>query len=104
MCILQFQFLKDDPTYMKCSMKTCSKRILGVCVVRSCSGSLTFDIINIRTDIKFVFFTGGFHAPCVLAYSSPLPFANSNQPLYGHLSLLDSSGTNVSATAKFLHG
>ena len=97
---MQFQFLKDDPTYMKCSTQKCSKRILGVCVVRSCSGSLTFDIINIRTDIKFVFFTGGFHAPCVLAYTSPLSFANPNQPLYGHLSLVDSSGMTVRFSSK----
>ena len=97
---MQFQFLKDDPTYMKCSTQKCSKRILGVCVARSCSGSLTFDIINIRTDIKFVFFTGGFHAPCVLAYSSPLSFANPNQPLYGHLSLVDSSGMTVRLSSK----
>ncbi|KAH7415902.1 hypothetical protein KP509_14G065200 [Ceratopteris richardii] len=66
-----------------------------MCVARSCQATLAFDILNIRTDIKFVLFTGGFSSPCVLAESKPLSFENPNQPLYGHLSVVGSSGTSV---------
>jgi hypothetical protein len=34
--------------------------------VSACSGSLTFHVINIRTDIEFVLFSGGFDVPCIL--------------------------------------
>lgn len=95
---IKFQYLKEDPAYMQCSNKACSMRFGRACVTRSCRGSLTFELINVRTDIKFVFFTGGFDSACVLAHSNPLPFANPNQPLYGHLSAVDSTGTAMKLT------
>ncbi|MCO5560917.1 hypothetical protein L7F22_014537 [Adiantum nelumboides] len=52
----------------------------------------------LREDIKFVLFTGGLTSPCVLAQSQPLSFANPKQPLYSHLSVIDSSGTSVKLT------
>lgn len=90
--------IKDDPAYLGCKKRVCLRRLGGLCVVRSCQAVLTFELINVRTDIKFVLFTGGFSAPCVLTHSEPLSFANPNQPLYGHLSLVDSSGTSVKLT------
>lgn len=66
------------------------------CIASTCSGSITFHVVNIRTDIEFVFFTGEFATPCILTTTSPLSFANPNMPLYGHLSSVDSSETSVS--------
>ncbi|CAN1344543.1 Probable inactive purple acid phosphatase 27 [Linum perenne] len=51
-----------------------------------------------ETDVEFVFFTGGFDAPCILTRSGPLKFANPNQPLYSHISSIDSSGTSMKVT------
>ncbi|KAB1227536.1 putative inactive purple acid phosphatase 1, partial [Morella rubra] len=68
------------------------------CIVSTCSGSITFHVVNIRTDIEFVFFTGEFATPCILTTTSPLSFANPNMPLYGHLSSVDSSETSMRLT------
>jgi len=70
-------------------------------VLNTCSGSLKFHVINIRTEIEFVFFAGGFDIPCILTRSNPVKFANPKQPLYGHLSSIDSTGTSVSKKKKF---
>ena len=65
-------------------------------MLNTCCGSLKFHVINIRTEIEFVFFAGGFDTPCILTRSNPVKFANPKQPLYGHLSSIDSTGTSVS--------
>lgn len=95
---IKFQYLNQDPAYMPCSNSQCSKQLGPECLVTTCSGSLVFNLINIRTDIKFVFFTGGFDAPCILTQTDPVSFANPNQPLYGHLSSVDSTGTSMKLT------
>lgn len=94
--ILQAQYVSNDPSYLNCNKSECSKTIGDDCALRTCSGSITFHYINIRTDLEFVFFTGGFDTPCILKRSQPLKFANPNMPLYGHLSSVDSTGTSVS--------
>lgn len=93
--VLQYQKLENDPLYTSCNKSTCQDSVGGHCVTTTCSGSLTFRLINIRTDITFVFFTGGFLVPCVLNTSATLPFANPKSPLYGHLSSVDSTATQV---------
>jgi hypothetical protein len=93
--VLQYQKLENDPLYTSCNKSTCQDSVGGHCVTTTCSGSLTFRLINIRTDITFVFFTGGFLVPCVLNTSAALPFANPSSPLYGHLSSVDSTATQV---------
>lgn len=89
------QFLKNDASYTSCAISSCKRRIGHKCLVKTCSGSITFNVINIRTDIEFVVFRGGFHLPCILKRSEPLKFTNPIMPLYGHLSSMDSTGTAI---------
>lgn len=92
---MQAQYLRSDPDYLSCKKKECKKKVNGKCVLRTCSASLSFHVINIRTDIEFVLFAGGFVAPCILRRSQPLRFANPNKPLYGHISSTDSTAKSV---------
>ncbi|KAJ7005106.1 inactive purple acid phosphatase 27 [Populus alba x Populus x berolinensis] len=62
------------------------------------SGTISFHVINIRTDIEFVFFSGGFETPCILTRSGPMKFSNPNQPLHGHISSIDSTATSMRLT------
>ena len=91
----QAQYVSNDPDYIKCTKKICQKRVFRRCVMTTCSGSLTFHVTNIRTNIEFVFFAGGFDTPCILTWSNPLNFTNPKMPLYGHLSSIDSTGKSV---------
>ncbi|XP_021887436.1 probable inactive purple acid phosphatase 27 [Carica papaya] len=93
------QLMSNDPDYLSCKKQECKKyKKNGECQIKTCSGSLVFHVVNIRTDIEFVFFGGGFATPCIFSRSNPLNFANANQPLYGHLSSSDSSGTSMRLT------
>ncbi|XP_052172070.1 nucleotide pyrophosphatase/phosphodiesterase-like [Diospyros lotus] len=92
------QYASNDPDYLSCKKKECKKYSNGKCVVSTCSGSLSFHVINIRTDIEFVFFAGGFETPCILKRSAALKFANPNNPLYAHLSSVDSSAASMRVT------
>lgn len=87
--------MSNDPDYLSCKKKECKKYRNGRCLVSTCGGALSFHVVNIRTDIEFVLFSGGFEAPCILKRSSPVRFATPNKPLYGHLSSIDSTGTSV---------
>ena len=98
----QSQFMKNDPNYMSCKNKECKKYEKGKCVVSTCSGSIQFHVVNIRSDIEFVLFSNGFIRPCLVGRSTPLKFANPKSPLHGHLSSIDSSGTSVRTTLFFL--
>ncbi|XP_062205277.1 probable inactive purple acid phosphatase 1 [Phragmites australis] len=55
-------------------------------------------VVNFRTDVEFVLFSGGFKTPCVLERSGALQFANPAIPLYGHLSSTDSKATSMRLT------
>lgn len=91
--------MSNDPDYVGCKKKECQKyNKKGVCTVSTCSGSLSFHVINIRTDIEFVFFAGGFETPCILNRSASLSFTNPKKPLSGHLSSIDSTGTSMRLT------
>jgi hypothetical protein len=80
-----------------CKTAACQKRdASGACSVRTCAATLTFHVVNFRTDVEFVLFSGGFRTPCVLQRSGALRFANPASPLYGHLSSTDSTATSVS--------
>ncbi|KAF6175524.1 hypothetical protein GIB67_038098 [Kingdonia uniflora] len=92
------QYMSNDPDYLDCKKKECQKYEAGVCVVHTCSGSVTFHVVNIRTDIGFLFFADGFDTPCILGRSRSVSFANPNSPLYGHLSSVDSTGTSMKLT------
>ncbi|XP_030492644.2 probable inactive purple acid phosphatase 27 [Cannabis sativa] len=92
-------FLKKDPDYLSCKKKECNKQGKGgKCEVTTCSATVSFHVINIRTDISFVFFGGGFDTPCTLARTSPLPFLNPNMPLHAHLNSIDSTSTSMRVT------
>ncbi|XP_047320802.1 nucleotide pyrophosphatase/phosphodiesterase-like [Impatiens glandulifera] len=95
---IKAKFLNKDPDYLHCKKKGCRHHIGSKCLVRTCEGTVQFHVINIRTDIEFVFFGSGFSTPCVLHRSAPLSFANPNKPLYPHLSSPDSSATNMRLT------
>ncbi|KAF1899307.1 hypothetical protein Lal_00019434 [Lupinus albus] len=82
---MQAQFMKNDPQYLSCKHK-------------GCSGSLKFHVVNIRSEIEFAFFTGGYLSPCLVARSIPIKFENPKMPLYGHLSSTDSTGTSMRLT------
>ncbi|KAJ4969952.1 hypothetical protein NE237_003051 [Protea cynaroides] len=92
------QYVRNDPDYLGCNKNQCQKSVAGSCLVKTCNGSLTFHVINIRTDIEFVFFTNGFDVPCILTQTKPVSFANPNSPLYGHLSSVDSTGQSMRLT------
>ncbi|XP_020114415.1 probable inactive purple acid phosphatase 27 isoform X2 [Ananas comosus] len=92
------QYMSEDPSYLTCGKKECRKRLAGKCLVETCGGTVTFHVINFRTDVEFVFFAGGFDTPCVLGRSDPVPFANPSMPLNGHLSSLDSTATSMRLT------
>ncbi|XP_043692991.1 probable inactive purple acid phosphatase 27 [Telopea speciosissima] len=92
------QYVKNDPNYLGCNNVVCQEHLGDICVMKTCSGSLTFHVINIRTDIEFVFFTGGFDTPCILKRTSPVSFATPNTPLYGHLSSVDSTAQSMRLT------
>ncbi|XP_014522753.1 probable inactive purple acid phosphatase 27 [Vigna radiata var. radiata] len=92
------QYMKNDPNYLSCKNKECKKYQDGKCVISTCSGSIQFHVINIRSDIEFVFFSGGFLKPCLVGRSTPLSFANPKRPLYGHLSSIDSTGASMRLT------
>ncbi|XP_030449227.1 probable inactive purple acid phosphatase 27 [Syzygium oleosum] len=92
------QYVSKDPDYLSCKKKECKEYKDGECAVATCGATLTFHVVNIRTDIEFVLFTGGFVTPCMLNRSNSLTFANPNQPLYGHLSSIDSTGTSMRIT------
>ncbi|GKU92222.1 hypothetical protein SLEP1_g5981 [Rubroshorea leprosula] len=93
------QFVSNDPNYLSCKNQECKKyNNKGKCKVTTCNGTISFHVINIRTDIQFVFFAGGFDTPCILTRTDNLNFANPNKPLYGHLSSIDSTGTSMRLT------
>ncbi|XP_062502844.1 uncharacterized protein LOC134179856 [Corticium candelabrum] len=50
-------------------------------------GSLRFHMVNMRTDIGFVFFRHGIHHPAVASVSNRVIFQNPNEPLQIHLAL-----------------
>ncbi|XP_002513109.2 probable inactive purple acid phosphatase 27 [Ricinus communis] len=92
------EYVSNDPHYLSCKKQECKKYKNKKCVVTSCSGTIKFHVINIRTDIEFVLFAGGFESPCILARSAPLKFTNPNSPLYGHISSIDSTATSMKVT------
>ncbi|XP_042515791.1 probable inactive purple acid phosphatase 27 [Macadamia integrifolia] len=92
------QYVSTDSDYLSCNKQECKKHIGGSCVAKTCNASLTFHVINIRTDIEFVFFTGGFDSPCILTRTSPTNFAKPNSPLFAHLSSVDSTGESMRVT------
>ncbi|KAG2601346.1 hypothetical protein PVAP13_5KG584000 [Panicum virgatum] len=94
------QYLTTDPGYLGCNNAACQKRggASGACRVRTCAATLAFHVVNFRSDVEFVLFSGGFGTPCVLKRSGALRFANPASPLYGHLSSTDSTATSMRLT------
>ncbi|XP_034593416.1 probable inactive purple acid phosphatase 27 isoform X2 [Setaria viridis] len=93
------QYLTSDPGYMGCKNAGCGERgASGACTARTCAATLTFHVVNFRTDVEFVLFSGGFETPCLLKRSGALRFANPASPLYGHLSSTDSKATSMRLT------
>lgn len=92
------QSVSNDPDYLGCKKKECKKYLRGECVVKTCTATLTFHVINIRTDVEFVLFGGGFKTPCIFKRSNPIRFANPKQPLYGHISSIDSTASSMKVT------
>ncbi|GAB2275781.1 hypothetical protein Dimus_010532 [Dionaea muscipula] len=86
------QYLTNDPNYLSCKNSQCQD---SACLVKTCSGTVRFHFVNMRTDMKFVAFTDGYDVPCILTTSNSVPFANPSSPLRGHLSSLDSTGTSM---------
>ncbi|EPS65200.1 hypothetical protein M569_09578, partial [Genlisea aurea] len=94
---LKSQYLRYDSDYLPCNKRHCKtkKKKNKEC---TCSGRLRFHVINIRTDIKAVMFSGGYDSPVIVATSRSVPFRNPEQPLYGHISSPDSTGTSMRVT------
>ncbi|EYU46049.1 hypothetical protein MIMGU_mgv1a017799mg, partial [Erythranthe guttata] len=89
------QYVRNDPDYLSCSKQECKKYVAGECVLTTCGATLSFHVVNIRTDIEFVLFGGGFETPCIFKRSDSVSFDNPNMPLYGHISSPDSTGTSM---------
>ena len=87
--------MSNDPNYLECNKQERKKDNNTASEVATCSGTVSFHVVNIRTDIEFVFFAGGFETPCILTRSGPMKFSNPNQPLHGHVSSTDSAATSV---------
>jgi acid phosphatase type 7 len=84
---LQAQYLTSNPGYMGYKNAGCGKRdASGSCQARTCAATLTFHVVNFRTNVEFALFSGGFRTPCLLKRSGALQFTNPAKPLYGHLS------------------
>lgn len=93
----QAAYLRSDPDYLPCNNKGCViPPVDGKCEQVTCSATLSFHIINFRTDVEFFLFDGGFVTPCLLYKSKTLSFQNPNAPLYGLISSIDSTATSVS--------
>ncbi|XP_031500928.1 probable inactive purple acid phosphatase 1 [Nymphaea colorata] len=92
------QYLSKDPSFLNCEKEVCQRSLGEACALKTCNASITFHVVNIRTDIGFVLFHGGFDAPCVLKRSNTLRFDNPLMPLYPHLSSLDSTSTSMRVT------
>ncbi|GAB4837173.1 hypothetical protein Ancab_002084 [Ancistrocladus abbreviatus] len=92
------QYLSEDPDYLSCKKSECKKSVGGVCLVKTCSASITFHAVNMRTNISFAFFALGFDTPCLLKMGPTIKFANPSSPLYAHLSSIDSTGTSMRVT------
>lgn len=95
------QFLKNDPSYRECTKNRSSCKLLEAydeLEPKTCNGSITFQVINIRTDIEFVLLSGGYENPCILRRSEALKFSNPDMPLYAHLSSVDSTGSSMKVT------
>ncbi|CAM8966775.1 unnamed protein product [Rhodiola kirilowii] len=97
------QFLSNDPDYLTCKKTECkihksnsSNKTVGC--IKTCGATLSFHVVNIRTDIEFILFGGGFETPCVRSRASPIQFANPKMPLHGHLASVDSTATSMRLT------
>ncbi|XP_023529683.1 probable inactive purple acid phosphatase 27 [Cucurbita pepo subsp. pepo] len=88
-------YLRSDPDYLRCKKSECRVRSGGRCLQKTCNATLSFHVINFRTDVEFALFGGGFATPCLLLRSQPRTFQNPNAPLYGLLSATDSTGTSM---------
>lgn len=95
---VKYKFLNSDPGYVPCSNPKCEVGVAGNCLVQTCAATVSFRMINIRSDVTFVLFSGGLAAPCVIAATAPVGWANPKSPLYGHLSSVDSTGTQMRLT------
>uniref|UniRef100_A0A7N0VLU7 Purple acid phosphatase Fn3-like domain-containing protein n=1 Tax=Kalanchoe fedtschenkoi TaxID=63787 RepID=A0A7N0VLU7_KALFE len=99
---IKAQFLSSDPDYLGCKKKECTTAYqkdinnTNVGCIKTCGATLSFHVVNIRTDIQFILFSGGFETPCVRSRASSVGFANPKMPLHGHLSSVDSAATSVS--------
>ncbi|XP_042480536.1 probable inactive purple acid phosphatase 27 [Macadamia integrifolia] len=83
------QYMSQDPNYLNCKKGGRNS---------SCSGTLSFHVVNFRTDMEFVLFSGGLQNPCFIKRSGPIGFANPRAPLFGHLSSVDSTGKSMRLT------
>ncbi|KAE8648459.1 nucleotide pyrophosphatase/phosphodiesterase-like [Cucumis sativus] len=88
-------YLRSDPDYLQCKKRECKKRVGNNCVIQTCNATVSFHVINFRTDVEVALFGGGFTSPCLYLRSQPLPFLNPSAPLYGQLSSLDSTATSM---------
>jgi len=53
------------------------------------SGSLSFQLINMRAAYGFIFFRNGTDYPVAIGFSNAVEFRNYNEPLQGHLANTD---------------
>ncbi|KAG0567487.1 hypothetical protein M758_7G139800 [Ceratodon purpureus] len=96
---VKFQHIgKADSQYLNCKNSECQKKLGGFCLAKTCTGSITFRLINIRSDVIFVFFGYGLIHPCILLTSKSLSFANPLSPLHGHLSSVNSAADSMRVT------
>ncbi|KAJ4711572.1 Purple acid phosphatase [Melia azedarach] len=87
--------MNNDPNYLSCKKKECKKYSNGKCDVTTCSGTITFHVVNIRTAIEFVFFAGGFATPCILRFLVEWDFfLNLISPVASRVSYMTAIGNH----------
>ncbi|GAB4830195.1 hypothetical protein Ancab_019837 [Ancistrocladus abbreviatus] len=96
------EYLTNDPGYLSCKMSEYKIRTGRLCLLKTSSGSITFEVVNIRTDIVFAFFSGFYDTPCVLKRGTPLKLANPKSPLIHPYSITDR--IQSSSSYKFKYG
>jgi len=80
------EFIKSTPVKYKLASSDSNYMKTG-------SGSVTFRLLNMRSDYVFAFMRGSLKKPTLAALSNAVAFTDYNVPLQGHLSLTPYANT-----------
>ncbi|KAI3765977.1 hypothetical protein L2E82_16024 [Cichorium intybus] len=84
-CYSESDDLQDGPSICTAPIKYMFANHSNSDYATTGRASLTFQIINQRSDFSFALFSGGLENPKLITASSPISFANPKAPLYPRL-------------------